>query len=135
MNGMTMLSPGANVRLWRPQRSTTPARACGITRTVRAARNSANTTSTTATIRPAISCLLLLCHERRRAPDLHDMHPGARLDHDVVVVAASGPDLPVDPHAPDALVVGDALEHDRAAADQRRGPGADLRRHRQVPAR
>ena len=54
MNGMTIVSPGSSVRLYRPNRSTTPARACGMTRTVRAAMNSAKTTSTTATISPTM---------------------------------------------------------------------------------
>ena len=52
----------------------------------------------------------------------------ARLDDLVLVVGARGPDLAVELHAADALVVGDPLEHDRGPADQRGGAGADLRR-------
>src|SRR4051794_5751244 len=67
-------------------------------------------------------------HHGSRAADLDDLHLGAGRDDHVVVVGAGRPDLAPDPHGSDALVVGDALEHDRVAADQRRGAGADLRR-------
>src|SRR3954453_2682214 len=108
-SGKTMCSPGRSVGLYPPQRSTTPARACGITRTVFAARNTANTNSTASTIRPTIGSSLLLGHERRRAADLHDVPPRAGVDDLVVVVASRRPDLAVEPHAADALVVRDPL--------------------------
>src|SRR3954449_7490091 len=104
-------------------------------RTVRAATNSANTTSTIKTITAAIGGSFLLAHERGRAPDLDDLHALAGLDDLVLVVGPRGPHLAVDLDDADALVVGDPLEHDARAADQRRGTRAHLGRLVQVPAR
>src|SRR3954471_6680420 len=66
--------------------------------------------------------------ERRGAADLDDLDLGAGGDDVVLVVGACRPDLAVDAHRADALVVGDALQHDGVAADQGGGTGPDLRR-------
>src|SRR5215207_1461350 len=100
-------------------------------RTVRAATNSANRTSTAATIKPIIPASSV-ADERRGAPDLHYVHARARLDHAVVVVGARGPDLALQAHAAQAGVVVDALEHDRGLTDEGGRPGADLRGYVQM---
>src|SRR5690242_21344747 len=97
-------------------------------RTVLAATNSANRISTAATIKPTIPASSVV-HERRGAPDLHHVHARSRLEHLVLIVGARSPHLAVDAHLPDRLVVDDPLGHDRRAADERRGPGPQLRRH------
>ncbi len=75
-------------------------------------------------------------HEGGGAPDLDDLDALAGLDHLVLVVAARGPHLAaLDPHAADALVVGDPLEHHRAAPDERRRAGADRGRQAAVAPR
>src|SRR5919198_4721449 len=104
-------------------------------RTVLAATNSANTTSTMTTISAATAAPSLFAHERSRAPDLDHLHAPAGLDDIVLVVGARGPHLAVDLHHADALVVGDALEHDARTPDQRSRPGAQLGGLVQVPAR
>src|SRR5512142_186994 len=113
-----------------------PARACGMIRTVRANRISRKTSTTIATMAPAMPhSFSLFAHERGRALDLHNLHAPALLDHLIVVERARSPHFPVDPDASDAFVVGDALEHDRLLADERRRAGPDLRRHLHVGLR
>src|SRR3954451_2828469 len=53
--------------------------------------------------------------QRGRAADRDDLDAGAGDDDLVLVVGARGPDLAVDAHRADALVVGDALQDDRRA--------------------
>src|SRR3954452_23757344 len=94
-----------------------------------------NTASTISAMAPAVMSIPFpsldpsIGHERRRAPDLHDLDARARLVRLVVQVGAGGPHLAVDPDATEALVVGDALQHHRRLAHQRRGAGAQVRRH------
>src|SRR3954468_5977204 len=102
-------------------------------RTVRAATNSANTTSTIKTITAAIGGSFLLAHERGRAPDLDDLPALAGLDDLVLVVGPRGPHLAVDLDDADALVVGDPLQHEARAADQGGGARSHLCRLVQMP--
>src|SRR5215472_461662 len=98
-----------------------------MTRMLRAAATSANTTSTAMTMRAAmaLSSFRASVHDERGGPpNFDDLHPLAGVDHLVVVVAAGRPHLAADPHAADALVVGDPLEHDRRPADERSGTRA-----------
>src|ERR1700739_3734915 len=101
-----------------------------MTRIVRAATISANTTTTATTIRAAIERVpfSLVHDERRCAPDLDDLDALSHVDHLILVVAASSPHLTVDLHAPAALLVGDPLEHERALTHQRRRTRPDRRR-------
>src|SRR5438270_14026967 len=97
---------------------------------------SKNTTTTAATIAPAMASPFRLLHyERCRAPDLNNLHARALLDLIILVEGARGPHLTFDLDASHALVVGDPLEHDRLLADQRRGAGPDLWRHLHVRTR
>src|SRR5437764_641359 len=100
-----------------------PARAWGTMRMVRAATNTANTTSTRRTITPAVTGIPLFAHEGGCAPDLDHRHAGARVDHLVVVIGARGPHLSADLHATRALDVGDALDHGGGLPDQGGGAG------------
>src|ERR687890_1424719 len=112
-----------------------PARACGTIFTAENAMISRNAASTISAMAPAVIAVLpSLGHERRGAPDLDHLHAGARLIGLVLEVRARGPHLAVDAHAAHALVVGDALHDGGVAADERRRPGADLRRHPLVRA-
>src|SRR5690349_2011973 len=106
-----------------------------MTRIERAATSSANTTTTAITITATIAASSMH-HERGRAPYLDNLDALAGLDHLVVVEAARRPHLAaVDPHAADALVVGDALEHHRRPAHERGRARADRRRQAPVAAR
>src|SRR3954467_6190635 len=107
MWGRAAHSPGGGVRGWRPRRSTIPARACGTIRTPAAAVMNTNSARTIRTIKPAVMRSPLLADERRGAPYLENVDPGAGLDDLVVVEGPGGPDLAVELHAADALVVGD----------------------------
>src|ERR1017187_5048579 len=97
-------------------------------RIVFAASASATTTSTATTINPTTWDSSLRHDERRGAPNLDhfDVLPGG--DHLLLVERARGPHLAADLHRADALVVRDALEHERRLADQRGGAGANRRR-------
>src|SRR4051794_30014824 len=65
--------------------------------------------------------------DQRGGPaDRDDLDALARLDDAVLVEGARRPDLVLDAGVSDVLVVGDALEHDGRAPDQRGGPGPDL---------
>src|SRR5213078_1156071 len=130
-NGTTIVRPGLSVRLYRPSRSTTPARACGTIRIVRARTISTNTTTTSKTIN-AITANLLLVHERGRAPDLRYLDPRARLEDEVVDVRPGRPLLAADPDA--AAVRIHPLHDGRLRADECRRPGSDERRHVQMCA-
>src|SRR2546427_6079652 len=117
-----------------------------MTRIVRAATMSANTTTTTTTITATIGGFLSLAfprasagpssvhHKRSRSADLDDLDALSCVEHVSFVVAASGPHLAVDLHAADALSVGDSLEHDCRSPDQRGSPCADRRRKPAVTA-
>src|SRR3954453_18263755 len=94
-----------------------------------------NTARTISAIRPAVIAVSSFRDERRGAPDLDDLDPLAGLDDVVVVVRPRGPYLAVDPHAADALAVGDPLQHHAGAAHERRRAGAQLRRLAPVRAR
>src|SRR3954453_5071504 len=98
-------------------------------RTVRAARNSTKIAMTMRTMTPASMAapVLDLGHERRRAPAPHDMNPPPGLVRVGVVVRAGGPDLPLEPHRADVLVIGDTFEDDRRLTDERGGAGPQLR--------
>src|SRR4029079_5445757 len=91
--------------------------------------NAMKRTKIATTIRAMAPAVMTAClsfgHERRCAPDLDHLHPGAGLERLVVVVRPRGPPLTVESHAPDALAVGDPLEHHRLLAHERRGAGAD----------
>src|SRR5437016_5231494 len=99
-----------------------------MTRIVRAATMSANTTTTTTTITATIGGFLSrslatsayagarsVHHKRSRSPDLDDLDSLASIEHLPFVEAASRPDLAVDLHAADALSIGDSLQHNRRA--------------------
>src|SRR3954447_20168396 len=101
-------------------------------RMVFAATMSAKMTMTAATIRPATRTPLF-GNQRRGALDLQDVHLLAGLDDVVLVVGPRGPDLVLEPDR--AGVAADRLEHLGPLADQCRGAGAQLRRHRHVPRR
>src|SRR5690349_17540924 len=105
-----------------------PARACGTIRTPAAATMNTNTARTISAISPAVIDDSSFRDERRGAPDLDDLDLLADLDHVVVVIRARGPYLAVDPHTPDCLVVGDALDDHAGLPDERRGAGAQARR-------
>src|SRR5947209_13833946 len=109
-----------------------PALACGTILIVRANSTNRKTTTTIATITPAIAPLLLFGDERRSAPYLHHLHAGPRLDHVILIQRPRGPDLAVNLHTADALRVRDPLQHDRRLAHQRSGTGAQLRRRAQM---
>src|SRR5512133_893210 len=102
-------------------------------RTVLAATNNANRTSTAATIKPTIPASSVV-DERRGAPDLHHVHARPGLEHLVLIVGARAPHLAVEAHLAERLVVDDPLGDDRRAADERGGPGPQLRGHVDVPA-
>src|SRR3954454_3407037 len=91
-----------------------------------------NTASTISAMTPA-SMALLLGHERRGAPDLDHVHPLALLDHLILVVRPGRPHLALELDA--ALALREALDDRGGAADQRRRPRAQLRRHAAVRAR
>src|SRR6266545_4936904 len=132
MNGITIASPGVNVREYRPRRSTTPARAWGITRTVFASMSSTNSAMTARTIRAATRTLLF-DDEGGRTLDLDDVDTRALLEDLPLEVRARRPLLTADA---DAASIGvDATQHDRGAADKRVRAGAGQRRHPHVPAR
>src|SRR5437763_688667 len=130
-NGTTIVRPGLSVRLYRPSRSTTPARACGTIRIVRARTISTNTTTTSKTIN-AITANLRLVHERGRAPDLGHLDLRAGLEDEVVDVRPGRPLLAADPHAAPVRV--DALHDGCFRADECRRPRPDERRHVQMRA-
>src|SRR5215213_10720808 len=111
-----------------------PARACGTIRTPDAATMNRNTAITISAMTPASTRASSFRDERRGAPDLDDLDPLAGVDDLVVVVGPRGPDLTIDPHAADALVVGDALDDHPGLADERGRAGAQLGRHAPVPA-
>src|SRR4051794_25895385 len=85
-----------------------------------------NSARTIRTIKPAVMRSPLLADERRGAPYLENVDPGAGLDDLVVVEGPGGPDLAVELHAADALVVGDPLDDHRGLPDQGRGVHPDL---------
>src|SRR3712207_5039374 len=98
---------------------------------------STNTASTISAMAPAVMAILpqsSVGHERRGAPDLDDLHLGAGLVGLVIHVGPGGPHLSVDPHATDALVVGDALENHRLLAHERRSARPDLGRRAEMLA-
>src|SRR3954452_1743108 len=132
-NGTTSARPGSSVRWKRPRRSTTPARAWGTIRTPDAATNSTNRKITIRAITPPDTRHSSFGHERRGAPDLDHLNPLARLEDPLVVERARAPVLTLELDGP-AVLVG-ALEHDRVAADEPRGAGAQLRREAPVRAR
>src|SRR4051812_41697772 len=86
-----------------------------------------NTASTISAMTPGSTTASSFRDERRGAPDLDDLDLLAGLDYVVVVVRPRGPPLAADPHAADALVVGDPLDDDRVATHQRRRAGAEQR--------
>src|SRR5215217_7160281 len=96
-------------------------------RTPRDATMSRKTAMTMSAMSPAsITAFLLLGHERRGAADLDHLHTRALGDHLVLVVGARPPRLALQLHAADVLVVGDAFQHHRGAADERRRARAQL---------
>src|SRR5680860_27665 len=139
---MTMFSPGWRVFLYLPNRSTMPARACGTIRIVFAStrmtktRNSANRMR----IAPPIGTPLSFCsgagpsgpesvdaqHVGRRTLDLYHVNGLADLDAVVLVVGLRGPFLAADLH-PAGGAVHQLAQHRRALADQRLGPGLEVR--------
>jgi hypothetical protein len=84
------------------------------------------------TIRLANWVLSRFVYERRGAVDLEHLYPRAGLEGVVLVVRAGAPYLARQPHG--TAVAVHAVDHDRGGADQRRGAGAQLRRHVQVTA-
>src|SRR3954470_10465479 len=128
-NGTISVRPGSSVREERPSRSTIPARACGTIRTPDAATMNRNTARTISAMTPGSTRASSFRDERRGALDLDDLDPPADLDDVVVVVGPRGPDLAVDAHAADPLVVGDALEDHGLLADERGGTGTQVGGH------
>src|SRR3954464_10904013 len=101
MNGTTMFRPAGRVSLYLPNRSTIPARACGMIRTVFASRMITNSSRIAARIRTTVTDVSSSFAEladgvdvRRRATDLEDLHGAARLDGDVLVVRRGRPGVP-----------------------------------------
>src|SRR5919108_566793 len=99
----------------------------GFTRSTNGTMNK-NTAMTMSAINPASIGYSSLRDERRGAPDLDHMHALAHVDGLVLVVGARRPHLAVDPHAADALVVGDPLDHHAGPPHQRGRAGAQPRR-------
>src|ERR1700722_11640667 len=117
-----------------------------MTRTVRAATISANTTKTAMTMRATMmtgSSFLVgsnptsvsMHYQSRRATYFNDFDAFARIERLIFVEAARGPPLALDLHATDPLVVGDPLQDDRLAAYERRGACADGRGKAAMTAR
>src|SRR3954451_13275462 len=83
-NGTTMFRPAGSVSLYLPKRSTTPARACGMIRTVFASSTITKISSSASRIRIAVTGLSYLRRSlaelgdrvdvRRGAADLEDLH-------------------------------------------------------------
>src|SRR5450755_2851109 len=96
INGVTNVNPGSSVRWYRPSRSSTAARACGMIRIVLAAITSATTTSTATTINATTWVSSLWHDERRGAPDLNHFDLPARGDHLLLVIRARRPHLAAD---------------------------------------
>src|SRR5271169_3897322 len=128
-NGTTSVSPGDSVRLYRPSRSTTPARACGTIFTVRHNVSRTRKTTMAAAISGYMSAPSFV-DERGRALDLHHFDLRAGLIHRVLRVRARRPFLAADLHAASPGI--DPLEHDGLRPLERGGAGADGPRHRQV---
>src|SRR5215211_1869799 len=128
-----MFRPAGSVSLYLPKRSTMPARACGMIRTVRASSTTTNSTNrtmipiaygvTAGSKRVAVGgCSRVDRPVGRVDVDgraLHGQHVDGlpRLDGDGVVVGLGGPDLPGQLDPP-GRVGGDVLGDDRLAADQ-----------------
>src|ERR671935_2568089 len=132
MKGTPTGRPGLSSRLSRPSRSTTPARACGTTRIVRASTSRTKTATTSKTINATTTDLLLI-DERSRALDLRNFDLRAGLEHLAVHVRTRGPFLAADADATAAPV--HALQDGRLRADERRRPGAHERRNMQMRTR
>src|SRR5580765_7111039 len=77
-NGTTIVRPAFRVREYRPNRSTTPARAWGTTRIVRQSASRTNATTPARTINSTTRDLLLV-DERGCALDLDDFDSSAGL--------------------------------------------------------
>src|SRR3954451_9929678 len=109
MNGTRMFRPAGRVSLYFPNRSTTPARACGMIFTVLASITTTNSSSSTATISNAIGTTVSFSvaelgkrvHVRRGAADLEDLHGRSHLDGLVLVVRRGRPDLAPELDLPD----------------------------------
>ena len=97
---MTIARPGLSVRLYRPNRSTTPARAWGITRTVFASVTRTTTATTPITIRAMLtgSSFSLCGDQGSHALDLDDLHLSAFFERLPFDVRARGPILAADPY-------------------------------------
>src|SRR3954451_13484720 len=132
MNGITIVSPGVRVRAQRPSRSTTPARACGITRTVLASATMMKSATRASTIRAATAGLLF-DDEGGRALDLDHVHAGSFLEDLVLEVRARRPFFAADPDT--SAVDVDAAENDGLAPDERVRAGSRDGGQAHVPAR
>src|SRR5512133_3834782 len=128
-NGTTIASPALSVREYRPNRSTTPARAWGTMRIVRARVMNTRAVTMRGTINVATPDLLLV-DEGRCALDLDDVDPRSGLDHLIVDERARRPLLATDAHP--ASVDIHALQDEGLRADERGRTGAKGRRHPQV---
>src|SRR6478609_6768054 len=128
MNGTRMFRPADRVSLYFPNRSTTPARACGMIFTVLASMPTTNSSSSTARIINAIATTISFSvaelgkrmDVRRRAADLEDLHGRADLDGLVLVVRRGGPDLAPQLDLPDGEA-GHPLGDDSPLAEQLAG--------------
>src|SRR5919204_1091996 len=132
MNGTTIVNPGLSVRLYRPSRSTTPARACGTMRIVLASTTRTKNATMSNTINTTTTDLLLV-DERRRAPDFSYLDPRPRLEHLPVHERQRAPLLATDSYASAVRV--HALEHRRLRSDERGRSGAQHGRHVQMRPR
>src|SRR6188508_2301852 len=128
-----MLSPGESVTRYLPNRSTMPARACGMIRTVLASRMTTKMTKTARMIKPVmVPPLPLLCGARsgaadvgRRAPDLDHLGAFTGLDLVELVVRGGGPLVAADLD-PTGLSRREDRQHLDRVADQCRRPGLQL---------
>src|SRR5919108_4702176 len=99
-------------------------------RIVRARTRSTRAASTRSTIKPAVTTDLLFVDERRRALDLDDFDPRARLDDLVLHIGPCGPLLSADAHP--AAVRVDTLEDEGLRSDEGSRARAQHRRDLEV---
>src|SRR3954463_7587382 len=92
----------------------------------------ANRITTARTMSPAMGFLSV--DHCGRAADLDHVHLLTRVDHAVLVERARGPDLTLEAHDADRLVVGHALQDDRGLAHERGRPRTQERAAAHVAA-
>src|SRR3954471_16192497 len=107
-------------------------------RIVRAATKRAKRTMTTTAMSAAMGAYSFRSSfgdHRGGAADLHHVDAGAGLDDILIIVGPRRPDLALQPHGSGAFEVGDALQHDGRAPDERRGAGTQPGGRAQVTPR